>query len=372
MPTTRDGSAWSWDIASSIKGVRDIRRADVPIYHLLGWFDIYATQQARMYANLKRHPQRMTIGPWTHTAAFGGTVHRTEMLRWFDYWLKGIDNGIMDEEPIHYYLMVGNNTLPESVGQVRSRDEQDAEDPSLWMAAGSWPPRVEKTKYYLSAGRSGSIESVNDGKLRTRKQKKKEGHDDYTVDFSSRVGSFSRWMDGYGEEREDRPGTAFFDERTSEDEKALTYTSAPVASDLAIVGYPVVHLWVTSTAKDGDFFVYLEEVDDAGRAHYVTEGVLRASFRSLDEPPWENFGLPFHRCFKKDRIKSLPKTPVELVFDLMGTATVIDQGHRIRVTVAGADHENFALYPKPKNGRPTISIHRNRHYRSYVELPTVD
>ncbi|MDH3746328.1 MAG: CocE/NonD family hydrolase, partial [Acidobacteriota bacterium] len=316
--------------------------------------------------------QRLTIGPWTHTVGFSTEFHLAEMLRWFDYYLKDIDNGIADEAPIHYYVMLGNNTVPESSGQFMSRDEQDAENPDHWIAASNWPPRVADSTYYLSAGRSGTVESVNDGKLLTRKPKKKKGSDDHRVDFTSRMGSFSRWMDGYGEERADRPGTTFFDERTAEDQKALTYTSPPLASDLVILGYPVVHLWVTSTAKDGDFFVYLEEVDAEGRAHYVTEGVLRASFRALEKPTWKNFALPFHRCFKKDRAKKLPKTPVELVFDLMGTAILIDEGHRIRITVAGADHENFALYPKPKKGRPTITLHRNREHRSSIELPVVD
>jgi putative CocE/NonD family hydrolase len=138
--------------------------------------------------------------------------------------------------------------------------------------------------------------------------------------------------------------------------------------DLVLVGYPVVHLWVTSSHPDGDFFVYLEEVDAEGSSHYVTEGGLRASHRALSSPPYESFGLPYHRSFRED-LADLPDEPVELVFDLLGTAILIDAGHRIRVTVTGADAANHELYPDPGAGAPTISIHRNTTHQSYIELP---
>ena len=91
--------------------------------------------------------------------------------------------------------------------------------------------------------------------------------------------------------------------------------------------------------------------------------------RSLSTPSWRNFGLPFHRCFKKDR-SWLRSDPVELVIDLLTTAIVIDAGHRIRLTIAGADAGHHALYPD-RRGRdaPTIRILRDRSHRSYVELP---
>ena len=362
------GVRWSWDMSSSIHGAAAIRKAGIPIYHLLGWYDQYATQQALMYENSRPGPQRMAIGPWTHSGGIGDDVHVAEVLRWFDYWLKGIDNAIMKEKPVHYYLMRGSNTVPENGWSV-SRDEVDAEDGRRWKATKKWPPEKAKPKkYFLSGGRSGTVASVNDCRLATKKVRKKKASDEYTVDFSSSMGSYSRWMTGYGVERDSPPGTTFFDERTSEDEKALTYTSAPFDRTMAIVGYPIVHLWVTSTHKDGDFFVYLEEIDAEGNAHYITEGMLRASHRELAEAPWKNLGLPFHPSTKKTRLKRFPAEPVELVFDLLGTATVIDEGHRLRVTVTGADTPHHDRYPKSGTA-PTITVFRSRDYGSYVELP---
>jgi putative CocE/NonD family hydrolase len=362
------GVHWSWKMASSIYGAGAIRGAGIPIYHLLGWYDQYATQQAFMYENLKPGPQKMTIGPWTHSGGLADVVHVAEFMRWFDYWLKGIDNGIMREKPVHYYLMRGSNTVPDS-GMSVSQDEVDAEDGRRWKATKKWPPKkAKKKRYFLSGSRSGTVTSVNDGWLTTKKVRKKKASDEYSVDFSASMGSYSRWMTGYGVERDDPPGTTFFDERTSEDEKALTYTSAPFSRDMAIVGYPVVHLWVTSNRKDGDFFVYLEEIDANGNAHYITEGMLRASHRALAEPPWKNFGLPFHPSTKKARLKKYPAKPVELVFDLLGTATVIDEGHRLRVTITGADTPHHDRYPKGGSA-PTINVFRDREYGSFIELP---
>jgi hypothetical protein len=213
------------------------------------------------------------------------------------------------------------------------------------------------------------VASLNDGRLATRRPKSAAGRDDAEVDYASVSSSFSRWMVGYGEERSDPPDTTFFDERTAEDEKALTYTSEPLRKDLVVTGSPVVHLWVDSTHQDGDFFVYLEEVDADGRSHYVTEGALRSSYRALHDAPWESFGLPFHRSNKRDLVK-LGDEPVELVFDLLATALVIDKGHRIRVTIAGADAANYALFPDRKGREaPTISIHRSRDLGSCIELP---
>jgi putative CocE/NonD family hydrolase len=365
---THLGGRWSWDIASSIHGVGAIKEAGIPIYHLIGWYDQFATQQSLMYENLKSTPQKMTIGPWGHQGGLGSEVHVAEVLRWFDYWLKGIDNGIMQESPVHYYLMRGSNTVPDT-GSLVSRDEVDAEDGRRWKATKKWPPRKAKVrKYFLTGGSSGTVASMNDGRLATKKARRKKARDDYTVDYSSSMGSYSRWMEGHSAYRPD--GTRFYDERTPEDQRALTYISAQFAKSMAIVGYPVVHLWASSTHNDGDFFVYLEEIEADGSAHYVTEGMLRASHRALSEAPWNNLGLPFHRSFKKDRIKKFPAEPVELVFDLLGTATLIDQGHRVRVTVAGADTPHHALYPNQNQANaPTITLFREREHGSYVELP---
>lgn len=368
--TRRGASTWSWESASPLHQTDAIEASGVAIYHVAGWYDLYPTQQPLLYANL-HNPQRMMIGPWTHTVGGGSNpVYQAEMLRWFDFWLKGVPNGVMREKPIHYFLMRGDNTLPDDPERTASEDQEAAEDGRAWRATKRWPPKARTTTLHFAAGTSGTVASVNDGRLVRAAPTAASASDDYVVDYTSRTGSLSRWMVGYDAERADRPGTTFFDERTSEDEKALTFTSDPLTRKLTVVGYPVVHVWLGSTHRDGDLFVYLEEIDADGRSHYVSEGALRASYRALGEPPWgKNFGLPFHRGFKSDLAK-LPAAPVELVLDLLGTATLFDRGHRVRLTLAGADVANHQRHPD-RRGRdaPRITVLRDRDHPSRLELP---
>jgi putative CocE/NonD family hydrolase len=123
---------------------------------------------------------------------------------------------------------------------------------------------------------------------------------------------------------------------------------------------------VTSSARDVDAIVYLEEVDPSGRSHYVTEGVLRASHRALGTPPFANFGLPWPSS-RRSEVQPLPEEPAELVFDLLPTAKRFRAGHRIRVTVQGADRDTHrAVYP---GGRPMVTVHRDRGRPSRIVLP---
>ena len=133
--------------------LEEVQAASVPSYHLNGWYDIFVLDAALIYANY-RGPQKMAIGAWSHAGmpdsalmADRARVSAVEHLRWFDYWLKGIDNGILDEPPIHYAVM----------------EEPDAWS---WTSTDSWPPEeAEETTWYFTEGPSGSVGSTNDGTL---------------------------------------------------------------------------------------------------------------------------------------------------------------------------------------------------------------
>jgi len=319
-----------------------INDSGVAIYHLGGWFDMYPRDALTWFANLTV-PQKIVMTPWSHNGK-GGFDLATEHLRWFDYWLKGIDNGIMDEPPIVYRVM----------GAPRA---------SAWRTATEWPlPQTQPTAYYFHPGPSGSVQSANDGLLIAEPPAAGDSADAYTVDYSTTTGETTRWTDGYG-------GGYGYPDMRANDEKSLTYTTLPLAADLEITGHPVVHLWVESTASDGDFFVYLEEVDQRGRSTYISEGVLRASHRATAEAPWSTLGLPFHRSFESD-ISPLPDgTPVELVFDLQPTSNIFDAGNRLRIAVTGADADTF-LTPQ-LDPPPTVTIYLNADYPSHIVLPVI-
>jgi hypothetical protein len=307
---------------------KEIQESNVAIYYLAGWYDRYLRDQLIAYRNL-RNPQRLSIGPWTHTQR-DHFEFAAEHLRWWDYWLKGIDNGVTQEDPVHYYVM-------------------GAPEDKAWRSAKTWPlPQEKRTAYWFA----------NDGSLGTSIPKAKGAKDEYTVDYTTAIDPDPRW----NIERE-------FPDLSANDAKALTYTTPPLTAPLEITGHPVVHLWLSASAPDADVFVYLENVDEKGHSHYVTEGMLRASNRATADPGINLLGLPYHRGLKSDRADLTPGQPVELVIDLFPTSTLFQPGHRLRVTITGADKAN-ARTPQ-QNPPPKLTIWREPGKASYVELPVI-
>lgn len=333
-----------------------INKSNVAVYQFAGWFDMWPGAQATWFNNLTV-PQRIAFTPFPHGIGFVDgwqrmiprlandvfnddtlyTFHMSETLRFFDYHLKGIDNGIMAEPPVWYYVM-------------------GAPAGEAWRNASQWPlPEEVRTLYYLAG-------EPSNGLLSTEKPTAEAASDDYTVDYSTTMGQSTRWHNGHG-------GNFFYGDMSEQAAKSLTYTTDALSVDTEVTGHPVVRLWVTSTADDGDFFVSLEEVDENGYAQYITEGMLRASHRKLSDAPYNNMGLPYHRSFAED-IAPLPKgQPVELVFDLLPTSNIFDAGHRIRIRITGADADNH-LTPR-LDPPPTVSIYRSAEYPSSVDLPII-
>jgi len=311
-----------------------VNQARVPVYLVAGWYDLYVRDMFQLYANLTV-PKRLLVRPLDHSGIekkkfdldFGVEAHR-----WFDYWLKGIENGIMDEPPIHYYLL--------------GTPSEEA-----WRTADSWPVKsVERKNLFF-----GPI-------LQPEPPFDSSGNDTHRVDFSTTTGKHSRWTAvNWGHK---------YPNMKSNDAKALTYTTSPLESPAQVIGHPVVHIWLQTDVPDLDLFVYLEEVDEGGNSAYVTEGILRASHRALGKASFENLGLPWHNHFKSE-VQAIPAgEPIELVFDLLPTAYQFSKGKRIRVTVAFADADNFDTpILKPA---PVVHLLRERNHPSFMDLPLLD
>jgi len=324
--------------------LKEIRNSGVPVYHWAGWYDMFPKDALLWYSNNLTNPQKIAIGPWAHPQ-LGSLDLATEELRWYDYWLKGNDNGVMSEAPICYYTM----------GEGKK---------SGWHSAWKWPlPEEKLTNYYFDGIKAGSVDSVNDGSLSPALPVTTAGVDEYHVDYSTTTGTATRWTAGYNVMSPVYPTTLMFN-----DEKGLTYTTPPLAAEVEVTGHPVIHLWVTSSARDGDFFVYLEDISEASYSKYITEGNLRASHRAISTAPYRYLGLPYHRSYAED-IADLPGQPVELVFDLLPTSYVFDAGHRIRVTITCADKDT-ALTPQ-LDPPPTVHLYRKAGHASYIVLPII-
>jgi hypothetical protein len=323
--------------------IERINRSGTPIYMTSGWYDIFVGDVFLWYDNLTV-PKRLTVRPLDHSgmdATQFDLDYGAEAQRWFDYWLKGIENGIMDEPPIHYYVM----SVPKH---------------EAWQNANQWPlAKQTLTPFYFSEGVTGSVASVNDGFLSTESPTASDAFDIYTVDYSTTSGKSSRWV--AVEEVRDYP------DMRANDERALTYTTSPLEGDMEITGHPVVHLWLVTDAPDLDVFVYLEEVDRSGKSAYITEGTLRASHRQLCQAPFDNLGLPYHSHYQSDLAPIPAKEPIELVFSLLPTSHQFHSGNRIRITVACSDEDNFdtpVIDPSPR-----LQLLRGANHPSFIQLP---
>jgi len=328
----------------------EINKSGVPVYQYNGWLDVFSRGACQWFVNLET-PQKWAMGIWAHNSADSTEAAERirllgiEQLRWFDYWLKKTDNGIMDEAPINYATLI---------------------DPGewIWNEANEWPlPDTDSETYFFTSGPSNSVKSVNDGILSMQSPEQPTGFDAYTVDYSTTSGPNSRWDAACG------GGPMNYPDMTGNDIKGLTYTTPVLTEDITVTGHPVVTLYITSTAKDGDFYVYLEEVDENGFSHYISEGELRGSHRALTDPPYNNLGLPYHSHREADLIDLPGNDPEELTFDIMPVSMVFNAGHRIRVTVTCADKDNMeTLVISPP---PVVNLYRNNRFASKISLPVV-
>ena len=317
-----------------------IEKSGVPIYHLAGWYDMFPRDTLLWWRNLD-NPQKVVIGPWFHVERHG-LDDAAEHLRWYDHWLEGIDNGVMEEDPIHYWTL-------------------DAPEGEEWRSTSTWPlANEERVDFHLGAGPSGTSASVNDGVL-TREIPGGSGQDAYIADYSATTSLVNRWANASG-------GPTGYPDMSENDAKGLTYTSEPLDEDVEVTGHPIIHLWVSTDRDDCAFYAYLEDVHPDGFSQYVTEGVLLGSHRKLSEAPWDNLGLPYHSGLEAD-VEPMPDEPVELVFDLHPTSKRFPRGHRIRVTITCADCDNDQV---PEHVPPAaVRVYRGRDRCSKIELPFV-
>ena len=322
-----------------------INRSGIPVYLTTGWYDLCTRDNFFLYDNLTV-PKRLLVRPLDHEQVDENQFdldYAAEAHRWFDHWLKGIKNGIMDEPPIHYYLM-------------------GADKKNAWKTTDAWPPKNQETmRYYFGPGETGGTTSINNGILNPSSPTILEVSDTYTVDYTTTSSNRSRWTAVNW--------THDYPNMRSNDAKALTYTTPPLENTVQVIGHPVVHVWLRTDAPDLDVFTYLEKVDGSGNSTYITEGNLRASHRTLGQAPYNNLGLPYHNHFQREA-KSIPAgEAVELVFDLLPTAYQFSKGRRIRITIAFADADNFdtpILNPAPK-----LHLLRDKNHPSFVQLPLV-
>jgi len=303
-----DGSYW-WPLTVA----RKYAEVNVPVFHLGGWFDPFLGNTLRCFQGMRargktafcRESQRLVVGPWAHGPNMIGLCHAGEMdfpgaefdlqaqrLRWYDHWLKGVDNGVMEGPPVRVYLMGENR----------------------WLDLDAWPPsETRPTALYFHEGIGRTAGSLNNGRLDWAPPNTDERPDSLHYDPQDPVPSFL----GY-------PDLGPRDHRPLEG-RMLTYSSAPLEQDLAIVGVPKAILHGTSSAPDTDWVVRLCDVQPDGRSMSICDGILRARYRD-----------------SRERAElMLPGQVYRFELDLAATAYRFAAGHRLRVHVTSSDFPRY-------------------------------
>jgi putative CocE/NonD family hydrolase len=322
-----------WREASTASYADVIERSGVAIFIWGNWLDEGSFEATLAFNNLN-NPRKLWMGGFSHCQV-GDFAMGVELLRFFDRYLKHIDNGWDREPPVYYY------TVNAPAGHE-------------WSSAPRWPLPKSRVEL-LSLG--GSAATGQPGLLDTARPAKSATADRFVVNYKPVCkGSvdlyFIMWpcvVENHG----------------------LSYASAPLREDVQIAGHPIADLWIAASTNDADVFVYLERITPSGDVSIVTHGRLRASLRSEQKPPYRNYmGLPYHRGNRADAQPLTAGEPARLRLDLLPTSTILKKGDRVRLTIAGADPRQRSRtieFDPP----PQISILHDREHPSRVELPVI-
>jgi putative CocE/NonD family hydrolase len=349
-----------WEKLGNIE--KDYDQIDVPAYGFGGWYDVFLQStlnnfmgvRRRGYSERARRGQKILIGPWIHDLGARGTCSRTgdvdfgpaalmslrdEELRWFDYWLRGIDTGITREPAVRVFVMGANR----------------------WRTADEWPiPGTRYVEHYFhSAGRAGSL--FGDGRL-DRRRPEAEPPDTYVYDPRDPVPTLGG-STCCGEDITPVP-MGPRDQRPAEwRPDVLCYTTPPLEADVEVTGPVRVVLWAASTARDTDFTAKLVDVHPSGLAVNVAQGIIRARFRESWEAP---------TLLEPGRISRYE-------IDCWSTSNCFLAGHRIRVEISSSNFPQFDR--NPNTGHPfaldtelssaTQTIYHDAAHPSHIVLPVI-
>lgn len=291
-------------------------RIQVPTFLIGGWRDLFPEGMVRPYERIPA-PRKLLMGPWMHTlpdvSPFVAIDYLAEMVRWWDYWLKGEQNGIMDEPPVTLFV----------------------QGSAVWKHEREWPiARTQEKQLFLSTG----------GTLADKPPRYEE---DCVYQGDPTVGVMAGLWDPTA------IGVGLPLDQNADDVRSLTYTSEPLLQDVEISGSPEATLYVALVAGDEvHLVVKLCDVAPDGRSALITSGWLKGSHRTSSARP-----------------APLPLGEVcELRVPLWATSYQVRQGHRLRVSVACADFPR--LWPTRTNPQIRLCFGGSRH-ASALRLPTV-
>ena len=308
---------------------------------------------------------QLILGPWTHgdrsltyagevefgpAAAVDGNLAEDFFdlrLRWFDRWVRGIDNGVGDEPAVRIFVMGGGSGCRTAAGRL--------DHGGFWRNAAEWPlPQTEWTRLHLRTDRSLAAEPGSEGDAPLALTADPL---DPVPTIGGAISSGEPVMRGGAYDQ--RTGPAVFGARApygslTERRDVLSFATAPLDRDLEIAGPVELRLWIASDAPDADMLAKLVDVHPPnadypdGFAMNLCEGLLRLRYRDSWEAP---------------RLMT-PGEVYAVTIELFPTANLFRRGHRLRLDIAGSNFPHFDV--NPNSGEPEGSAAHPRRATTQV------
>ncbi len=313
------------DAAANFQDIsEEFSRVKTPVLFVTGWHDYVNRDTLNAYMQVKKYQKKafhkLIIGPWYHNQEInGGTTVGDEdfgaaaemglekfiqlSVRWFDYLLKGKDDGISQEAPVKVFVMGRNE----------------------WREESSWPPDSVRYQNWFISSTKGANSLKGDGRLSPAVPGARS-FDSFIYDANNPVPTvggvnFHFFPDNLGVK----------DQTEVENRKdVLVYTSAPLKKPIEIAGPLKAVIYASTEGVDTDFTAKLVEVRPSGYARIIEDGILRARFRdSLEDPSLLEPG----KIYKFE-------------IDMGHTAISLSKGSRLRLDISSS---NFPKYDRNAN-----------------------
>lgn len=317
----------------------------VPFYGVGGWYDIFSQGTIDTFTLLQekggpgaKGNQRLVMGGFGHRQLMGDLKYPAEaagrpmadMIPWFDYWLKGVDNGITKQPRVKYYVL---------------GDPMDKSAPGNdWRTVDTWPPPSTATSFYLQAG----------GKLAPSAPSSAEGKLSFVYDPKDPVpslGGNNLMMDAGPMDQ--RP--------VSSRKDVLKFETEPLKDAVEIAGKLLAELFVSTDAEDTDFIVKLVDVYPNGYEALVMDQGQRMRLRN--------------GTFRPELTEPNKVYPIKV--DLWSTAIAFNKGHKIAIHVQSSNNPRFEphtntwdrLRSYDKALKATNTVYFNAKQASRLVLP---
>jgi putative CocE/NonD family hydrolase len=334
----------------------------VPSLWMISWYDISVSPNLALVDYVRSNAkdpevadnQFVVIAPVNHcsfTRAAEDTVvgerhvgdarfdYDGLIYAWFDYWLKGEDNGVLKKTPKVQYYTMGLNK---------------------WQFSDTWPPAdAEMVTLYLT-GKGNANSVFGDGGLSTKAPGPEDNPDAFTYDPNYPVPMYGGGFCCLGPKYQ----SGSFDQRQMETRHdILVYSTDPFEKGVEISGPVKITLYVSSDVKDTDFSVKLLDVYPDGRAYNLDETIQRVRYRE---------GYDKEIFMEKGKVYKVPVSS-------MSTSNYFAPGHCIRIEVTSSNFPRFARnlntgghnYDETEGVVAHNKVHHSAKYPSQIRVSVV-